>query len=69
MNKLELQYQATKKTERLQRQIVWLLPRWLIKWATVRSTLYATNGKWSKTVVPKITAMEVLNRWEQSDAE
>jgi hypothetical protein len=67
MNKLELKYQATKKLERLERKVVWLLPRWLIRWAVVRATLHATNGKWGKTVVPKITALEVMERWEESN--
>lgn len=67
MNKLELKYGATKRIERLERNIVWLLPMWVIKWATVRAILHATNGKWGKTIVPKITAMDVLDRWEQSN--
>lgn len=63
MSKIEFKYEATKKLERLQRKIVWLLPQWLIKWATVRAILHATNGKWGNTVVPRITAVKVLDRW------
>lgn len=67
MNKLEVKYQATKKVEKLQRKIVWALPSWLIKWAVVRATLHASNGKWSKDLVNEIPAVEVLSRWEESN--
>lgn len=68
-SKIEAKYEATKKTEAIQRKFVWALPHWAIKWALVRATLHATNGKWSNQVVPKITAVEVLKRWDEPNEE
>jgi hypothetical protein len=50
--------------ERIQRWIAWRLPHWLVMWATVRLVAVVTSGKWSHTVVPELTALEALKRWE-----
>lgn len=64
MSKIELKYEATRKIEKVQRNIAWMLPRWLVKWATVRLVLHATNGKFSDQIVPELSAMDALFRWE-----
>jgi hypothetical protein len=38
------------------------LPRWLRYWVTIDSIARATTGKYGTTVVPELTAMEVLER-------
>jgi len=55
----------TNKLERLQMWIAWRLPRWLVKWATVRLCGHATTGRYSSTVVPELTTMEALRRWDE----
>jgi len=49
--------------EKLQMWLVWRLPRWLIKWASVRLMANATQGQYSNTIVPELTAMDALKRW------
>lgn len=43
---------------------VWLLPRWLVYWCSVRLLVAATTGKWGHQVVPELTALDALKRWE-----
>lgn len=45
--------------------IVWWLPRWVVYWCSVRLMAHATTGKWSKQVVPDLTALDALKRWER----
>jgi len=35
----------------------------VIKWAIARATAHATTGKYGSTIVPEITALDVLKRW------
>lgn len=39
------------------------LPKWIVMRATVRLAVYATTGKYSNTVVPELTVMEAIRRW------
>jgi hypothetical protein len=50
--------------ERLQMKLVWMLPRWVIRWAVVRAIAHATTGEWSNQVVPELTAMDAMQRWD-----
>lgn len=50
--------------EKVQMWIAWRLPRWLVKWAAVRLVAEATTGKYGTTIVPELTAMDALKRWE-----
>lgn len=45
--------------------IAWHLPRNLVKWCAIRLIAHATQGQWSTQVVPELTAMDALNRWER----
>ena len=40
------------------------LPRWLVRWAAVRLGAYATTGKYGSTIVPELTFMDALKRWD-----
>lgn len=44
-----------------------LLPRWLVSAAAIRLIAHATTGRYGSTVVPELTAMEALRRWETSN--
>lgn len=48
----------------MQLAIAKMLPRWLIKWATVVLISEVTTGKYSDTVVPELTAVEALRRFD-----
>lgn len=45
-------------------KIVWLLPKTVVKWCAIRLMANATQGKYSNQVVPELTAIEALKRWE-----
>ena len=49
--------------EKIQMWVAWKLPRWLVRWASVRMIANATQGEYSSTVVPELGAMEALKRW------
>lgn len=39
-------------------------PRWLVYWCAIRLIAYATTGKYSATIVPKLSAIDALDRWD-----
>ncbi len=47
------------------RWLAWRLPRPLIMWAAVRLLCHGTGGKYGNTVVPELTAMDALKRWDE----
>ncbi len=47
--------------------VVWALPRGLVYWCGIRLMASATTGKYSGTVVPELTGMEALKRWEHGN--
>ncbi len=48
-------------------RITWLLPRKVVYWAAIRLGSYGTAGKYSHQVVPELTFMDALSRWEEDD--
>jgi hypothetical protein len=46
--------------------IAFWLPRWLVRAAAIRLFAYATTGRYGATLVPELTAIEALKRWETS---
>ncbi len=44
--------------------IAWMLPKELVKWCAVRLFAHATVGEYKNTIVPELTAMDALKRWE-----
>lgn len=51
--------------EKLMFKIAWMLPRWLVYFATIRLMVHATGGPYSNTVVGELTGMDALGRWEK----
>ncbi len=49
--------------DKIYRWVAWRLPRNVVKWATIRLIAYATQGQYSGTIVPELTAMDALKRW------
>lgn len=49
---------------RFWRWLAWLLPHELVKWAVVRVATYATSGKYSLDIIPEVTIMTALKRWD-----
>lgn len=50
--------------ERAARFIAWLLPRRVAYWAFLRVAAHATVGPYSTQVVPDLTCIDALRRWE-----
>lgn len=59
-----LYWRIRRPLERLRLALVWMLPRWLVYWCAVRLMAHATTGQHSNQVVPDLTAMDALQRWE-----
>lgn len=60
----DVRYELGKLGDRLLRKVVWRLPRRLVMWSYVRVVAHATTGQYGNTVVPELTAMDALKRWE-----
>ena len=46
-------------------KLAWGLPRELVYWCAIRLAANATTGKYSATVVPELSMMDALQRWDQ----
>lgn len=44
--------------------IAWRLPRKLVMWCYIRVGAHATTGRYGSTVVPELTMMDALKRWD-----
>lgn len=54
--------------EKMDKFLLWLahkLPRRLVMWCAVRVGAYATTGKYDTTIVPELTFMDALQRWDK----
>ncbi len=51
--------------EKLQLWFAWRMPRWLVYYCSIRLMSSATTGKYSNTIVPELTAMDALDRWNK----
>lgn len=50
--------------EKLVTKLVWALPKSIVYWCAIRLVANATTGKHGSQVVPELTAMDALTRWE-----
>jgi hypothetical protein len=55
---------ARRWLENVQMFAAWLAPRWLVRWCGVRMGAHATTGRFGDQVVPELTMMDALTRWE-----
>ena len=53
-------------SEKLSIWIAWKLPRRLVYWCAIRLMVNATRGKWDSQIVPDLTAMDSLKRWDHA---
>lgn len=51
--------------EVLPMKLAWMLPRKVAMWAAIRVIAHGTAGRWESQVVPELTAMEALDRWDE----
>ena len=53
-----------KNLDRFARWLAWKLPKRLVMWCAIRLIANATQGIFSDQIVPDLTAMDALDRWE-----
>ena len=53
------------KGEGIIKFIVWRLSKRIIYWSAIRLIAYGTQGKYGNTIVPDLSAMDALKRWER----
>lgn len=54
-----------KAPERFWMFVAWKLPHTLAMWAAVRVIAHATTGRYGNQIVPELTAMDALKRWDE----
>jgi hypothetical protein len=52
--------------EKFQIWCAWHLPKWLVKWAAIRLVAHATSGEYDTTIVPELSAMDAIKRWDSA---
>lgn len=50
--------------EKFQFWFAWHMPKWLVYFCSIRMIANATTGKYAKTIVPELGAMDALGRWK-----
>jgi len=50
--------------EKLAMKIAWLLPKRVAMWAAIRVGANATQGEYSNQIVPELSFMDALKRWD-----
>ena len=52
------------KTEDAWMWIAWKMPRKLVYWCAIRLMAHATTGDHGHHIVPEVTCLDALNRWD-----
>jgi len=53
-------------TDRIALWVANHMPRWLVYWCTIRLVAHATTGRYGAQIVPELTALDALARWENA---
>lgn len=59
-----VKYEISKRAERALMWSVWKLPRKVVMWSYIRVAAHATTGKYGNTIVPELSMMDALQRWD-----
>jgi hypothetical protein len=49
---------------RLALWLTWRLPRRVVYWSAIRLLAETTTGRWGETLVPELTVLDAVKRWE-----
>jgi hypothetical protein len=52
--------------EQLAMFIAWRLPKSVVYWCAIRLIAHATQGEYSYQIVPDLSAMDALKRWNSN---
>ncbi len=61
----EWTFRTSRTREKAWMWIAWKLPKTLVMWASVRMIAHATGDKYWTTIVPELSAMDALKRWNE----
>jgi len=61
---IDFKYEAKKFSEKILMGIAWSLPKKLVMWCAVRLMAHATTGQYSSQIVPDLTIIDALRRWD-----
>ena len=59
-----MKYEIERLFEKALLKIVWALPKKLVYWCAIRLMVNGTVGNYSSQIVPELTCMDALKRWE-----
>lgn len=62
-----MRYELKRIKENMYIKLAWLLPRKLTMWCAIRVITHATTGEYENTIVPELSAMDALKRWDTND--
>ena len=63
---LDLKYRLiTQPLARLPYKIAGIMPRWLVYYCAIRLMAHASGSKYPTQIVPELTAMDALKRWDE----
>ena len=65
MRKAIFRYNLRKVTEKFMLWFIWKLPRGIVYWCSIRLIAFATQGEYGNTIVPELSAMDALKRWDK----
>ncbi len=57
-------YELAKIKDKTMMTIAWAMPKWLVYFCAIRLIAHATTGEYGSTIVPELTGMDALKRWE-----
>jgi hypothetical protein len=59
-----IRYDLRKIPDRVAMAAAWALPHRLAMWTAIRVMAHATTGSFGNQIVPELTAMDALQRWD-----
>lgn len=59
-----IRFYCVRVKEKLAIKMAWMLPRYLVMWCAMRVVAHATSGDYGSTIVPQLSAMDAIKRWE-----
>lgn len=65
MTLMGLRHDLSRWAEKGKLRIAWLMPGWLVYWCAIRLMSVTTTGPYSNTVVPELTCLDALKRWDE----
>lgn len=65
LSRMSIEYRLNRLQEKVWMWLAWHLPRTLVYWCAVRLMAHATTGKYGETIVPDLTCLQALNRWDK----